>query len=368
MIRIWKILAVMVICVMAMSTKTIFAAGGVAAKKKTSAEQPEIDGRAGIVMDAKTGKILFQKNINEKHYPASITKILTTLVAIENNDDLYGEVTFSGEAVNTLEEGSTHIGIQEGETLPLIDVLYAIMLESANEACNGAAEYTAGSNKKFVKLMNEKAKELGCDHSHFVTTNGLHDDDHYVTAKDMATITKAALENETFRKIACSSNYYITPTNKSKEARQLWNHHKMVKKTMFPYEGIEGGKTGYTTRAGGTLVTFVKRDNLELICVVLQGNGYELYKDTIKMLDYAYDNYKVVTPFKGIQNVIQDNGLGILKAGNQLPANSLQLGDLDDVSILLEKSQDEEKLSYRSKGKNLYVDYNGKNIGKVQIY
>lgn len=363
--KIWKLLAAAAICILAGSAVPVQASGGVAVKKKASQKQPEIDGKAGIVMDAKTGKILFEKNINEKHYPASITKILTTLVAIENNDDLYGEVTFSSKAVNELEEGSTHIGIMEGEQMPLIDVLYGIMLESANEACNGAAEYTSGSNKAFVDLMNKKAEELGCTHSHFVTTNGLHDDDHYVTAKDMATITKAALENDTFRKIACSRNYYIAPTNKCKEGRELWNHHKMVKKTMFPYDGVEGGKTGYTTRAGGTLVTFCKRDDMELISVVLQGNGYELYRDTIKMLDYAYGNYKVVTPFKDVQGVIADDGLGILKAGNQLMPWTLQLDELKNITVLLEKNQDASKLSYRCKGQKLNVYYNSKKIGNI---
>ena len=207
------------------------AADGVATAEKTTAKQPKIYGRSGIVIDAKSGKILYAKKVDDRHYPASITKILTTLVAIENNKDLYDEVTFSSYAVNSIEPGSTHIGIKAGEKIPLIDVLNAIMLESANEACNGAAEHTAGTTKKFVELMNKKVKELGCTGSHFVTTNGLHDDDHYVTARDMAKISKAALENETFRYVACKPNYYIAPTNKDKHGKELWNHHKTVSYT-----------------------------------------------------------------------------------------------------------------------------------------
>lgn len=264
------------------------AADGVATAEKTTAKQPKIYGRSGIVIDAKSGKILYAKKVDDRHYPASITKILTTLVAIENNKDLYDEVTFSSYAVNSIEPGSTHIGIKAGEKIPLIDVLNAIMLESANEACNGAAEHTAGTTKKFVELMNKKVKELGCTGSHFVTTNGLHDDDHYVTARDMAKISKAALENETFRYVACKPNYYIAPTNKDKHGKELWNHHKMVKRTMFNYDGVEGGKTGYTTKAGGTLVTFAKRGDQELIVVDLCAHGYELYEDTIKMLSLIH--------------------------------------------------------------------------------
>ena len=135
------------------------AADGVATAEKTTTKQPKIHGRSGIVIDAKSGKILYAKKVDDRHYPASITKILTTLVAIENNKDLYDEVTFSSYAVNSIEPGSTHIGIKAGEKIPLIDVLNAIMLESANEACNGAAEHTAGTTKKFVELMNKKVKE-----------------------------------------------------------------------------------------------------------------------------------------------------------------------------------------------------------------
>lgn len=346
----------------------VYGADGVATETKATASQPSIDGKAGIVMDAKSGKILYAKNIDAKHYPASITKILTTLVAIENNDDLYEEVTFSRYAVNSIEPGSTHIGIKAGEKIPLRDVLFGIMLESANEACNGAAEFTSGTTKKFVELMNKKAKELGCTNSHFVTTNGLHDDNHYVTARDMAKISKAALENDTFRSIACNSNYFMAPTNKEKKGRELWNHHKMVKQTMFLYKGVEGGKTGYTTRAGGTLVTFAKRGNQELISVVLQGNGYELYHDTIKMMNYGFQNYKTVAPFQGMNQTLQiTEKFDILKTGNKLSPYTLPLKHLNDITVMLQKDEDASQLSYRCDGKKYYVSYNGKTIGNVSF-
>lgn len=363
-----KMAVVMMVCIMMGLTVPVYAAGGVATKTKTTASQPSINGKAGIVMDAKTGKILYAKNIDAKHYPASITKILTTLVAIENNEDLYQEVTFSTYAVNSIEPGSTHIGIKAGEKIPLRDVLYGIMLESANEACNGAAEFTSGTTAKFVDLMNQKAKELGCTNSHFVTTNGLHDDKHYVTARDMAKISKAALENETFRSIACNSNYFMPPTNKEKKGRELWNHHKMVKRTMFLYDGAEGGKTGYTTRAGGTLVTFVKRGNQELISVVLQGNGYELYRDTIKMMDYGFDNYKTIALFQGMKRTLEiTEKFSILKTGNKLCPYTLPLKHLSDITVMLQKNEDASKLSYRCDGKKYYIRYDGKNIGNVSF-
>lgn len=349
------------ICALLASAPTPVAA---ATEAKTTEKQSWIDGKAAIVMDAKLGRIVYAKNIDKRCYPASITKILTTLVAIENNDDLDELVTFSDAAVNHLEEGSTHIGIKVGEKIRLRDVLSAIMLESANEACNGAAEHTAGSIDKFVDLMNKKAQELGCTNSHFVTTNGLHDDKHYVTARDMAIISKAALENETFREIANTSNSYIPPTNKDKKGKELWNHHKMVKKTMFSYDGVEGGKTGYTTKAGGTLVTFVKRGEQEYIVVILRGNGYELYRDTTKLMDYAYKNYQTVTPYAGVDSTlhITDN-YDILKTGNQLSPCTLSVDKLKHFSVCLRKDEDPSKLSYQWKGNKWYVSYGKESLG-----
>ena len=343
------------------------AADGVATLERSTAKQPKIHGKSGIVIDAKSGKILYEKKIDDKHYPASITKILTTLVAIENNKDLYEEVTFSDYAVNSIEPGSTHIGIKAGEKIPLIDVLNAIMLESANEACNGAAEHTSGSTAKFVELMNKKVKELGCTGSHFVTPNGLHNDQHYVTARDMAKISKAALENETFRNIACKANYYIAPTNKDKHGKELWNHHKMVKRTMYVYDGVEGGKTGYTTKAGGTLVTFAKRGDQELIVVDLCAHGYELYEDTIKMLNYGFDNYQTIAPFKTMDTVLGDDAYGFLKTGNTLSPYKIPLKHLDDVTVMLEKNQSASNLTYRCKKNKYIVSYNGKQIGSVKL-
>lgn len=365
--KITAIAAVSLLAVSQVPAANILAKDGVATQEKTTAKQPSIYGKSGIVIDAKSGKILFQKKIDDRHYPASITKILTTLVAIENNKDLYDEVNFSSYEVNSIEPGSTHIGIQAGEKIPLIDVLNAIMLESANEACNGAAEHTAGTTKKFVELMNKKAEELGCTGSHFVTTNGLHDDDHYVTARDMAKISKAALENETFRYVACKSNYYIAPTNKDKHGKELWNHHKMVKRTMYVYDGVEGGKTGYTTKAGGTLVTFAKRGDQELIVVDLCAHGYELYEDTIKMLNYGFNNYKTIAPFKTMEMVLQDDEYGFLTTGNKLSPYKIPLNHLKDVTVMLEKNQPASNLTYKCKGSKYTVSYNGKQIGSGKL-
>ena len=216
--------------------------------------------------------------------------------------------------------------------------------------------------------MNKKVKELGCTGSHFVTTNGLHDDDHYVTARDMAKISKAALENETFRYVACKPNYYIAPTNKDKHGKELWNHHKMVKRTMFNYDGVEGGKTGYTTKAGGTLVTFAKRGDQELIVVDLCAHGYELYEDTIKMLNYGFNNYKTIAPFKTMNTVLKDDTYGFLKTGNELSTYKIPLKHLNDVTVMLEKNQSAAKLTYKCKDNKYIISYDGKQIGSVKLH
>ncbi len=353
--------------VMLLPAVQIQAANAVATKTKTTKKQPSIRALSGIVIDAKSGEILYAKKIDDRHYPASITKILTTLVAIEQNKELYGEVKFSRYAVNSIEPGSTHIGIKAGEKIPLIDVLNGIMLESANEACNGAAEYTAGSIPKFVDLMNQKAKELGCTGSHFVTTNGLHNDKHYVTARDMAKISKAALENDAFRQIACKSNYYMAPTNKEKKGRELWNHHKMVKRTMYLYDGVEGGKTGYTTKAGGTLVTFAKRGDQELISVVLCAHLTELYEDTITLMDYGFDHYKTVVPFRGIERTLKEDAYGFLKTGNRLSPYTLPLKHLGDITVMLEKNESASRLTYQCSGTDYNIFYRGKRIGTAKL-
>ena len=163
---------------------------------------PDIVSQAAIVMDAKTGQILYEKNSDVGKYPASITKVITVLIALEHNLDMNQVVTMSENAIWGIERSSTNIGLDVGEQVTIRDLLYATMVNSANECAYELAELIAGDAASFAKLMNKKAEELGCKHTHFVTPNGLHDDDHYTTAYDMALIMKAALENDKFREIA----------------------------------------------------------------------------------------------------------------------------------------------------------------------
>ena len=247
---------------------------------------------SAIVMEISTGAVLYEKNADEQLYPASITKIITALIAIENNS-LDEEVTFSYDSVyNT--EGSG-IARDVGEIMTLEECLYGMMLESSNECAYAIAEHVGGDYDTFIDMMNEKAEELGCTNTHFNNPNGLPDEDHYVSARDMALIAGAAYQNETFRLICGTKTYQIPPTNKHSDITYLRNHHSMLfplTTSAYLYDYCTGGKTGYTSVANSTLVTFAEKDDLTLVCVVMNTDSPHHYLDTIDLFDYCFDNFK----------------------------------------------------------------------------
>lgn len=254
-----------------------------------------ISADGGILMDINSGAVLFEKNSHEPYYPASITKILTALIVIENCG-LDETVTFSNAAVNTLEPNSSILGARAGDTLSVRDCLYALLLQSANEVANALAEHCAGSMDAFAEKMNEKAAELGCTDSHFANPSGLNDPNHYVSAYDMALIAKAAFNNPTFVEVD-STTYYDVPAGKLKQYPDGWRyyaHHRMLRRNdSLYYDGVIGGKTGYTSLAGNTLVTCAERDGMKLVAVVLNGHQTH-YSDTKALFDYGFKNFKSV--------------------------------------------------------------------------
>lgn len=252
---------------------------------------------SAIVMDVQSGTILYEKNIDKRQYPASITKIMTALLAIENSS-MSETVTYSKSAVLNLESGASNIGLVPGEKLSMEESLYAILLMSANEACNGVAEHIAGSVDNYVKLMNKRAKELGCTGTHFANTNGLWLKNHYTTAHDMALIAREAYKNPEFAKITGTKRYIIPKTNKAKNGHPLVNHHGMLVAGQYPqyvYEYCVGGKTGFTLKCRYTLVTYAKKGDMTLLSVVMRAeapyNDLNEYSDTIKLLNYGFENY-----------------------------------------------------------------------------
>jgi len=199
-------------------------------------EGPQTDANSVIVMEVNTGTVLYEKKSHAKHYPASITKIMTVLLAIENCD-MDEIVTFSADAVYKNEGDTSHIARDLGEELTVEQCLYAIMLESANECAYAVAEHVGqklgGDYQTFVDLMNERAAELGCTDTHFNNANGLPDEEHWVSAYDMALISAEAYKSEIFRTIAGTSSYTLPKTNKCDEEYPCHNHHKMI----YPYRG-----------------------------------------------------------------------------------------------------------------------------------
>ena len=261
-----------------------------------SEEWPEdvsIEADAGIVMDAASGTVLYGKNIHETYAPASITKVLTSVIVLEQCK-LDEVVTFSKNAVYNVEADSSSAGYDTGDTATVKDCLYALLLKSANESANALAEHTAGSTEAFAELMNEKAKELGCVDSHFANPSGLNDENHYVSAYDMALITRYAFQNETFREIASTTYYELPPNARNPEGLGVSPGNKMVKKNFPEYRpDVIGGKTGYTSIALNTLVIGAKQDDTELITAVLHSSG-TTYPDTSRLLDFGFQNFRSV--------------------------------------------------------------------------
>ena len=257
-------------------------------------EGPAVESASAIVMEASTGTILYEKNSRDMHYPASITKIMTTLLALENGN-LSDVVTFSDDAIDKTE--GSGIFRDYGEQMTLEQCLYAVMLNSANECAYAVAEHVGGTIENFVNMMNTKAAELGCQNTHFNNPHGLHDDNHYTCAYDMALIAKAAWQNETFRIITGTPRYTIPPTNKHVEQTDLQNHNEMLypfRTNKYVYDYCVGGKTGYTQMANSTLVTYAQKDGMTLICVVMDVKSPGQWNDTRALFDYCFDNFQLL--------------------------------------------------------------------------
>ena len=253
---------------------------------------PEVASEGAVLMDATTGTILYEKNVDSRFYPASITKILTALLAIENCalDDV---VTYTEEDIYSLEPGASSIALRPGEQLSVEESLYGLLLASGNDCANGLAHQAAGSIEAFVDMMNERLETLGCTNTHFTNPHGLHSDEHYTTPHDMALIMQAAVQNATYLRLDSTKTHFIPETNLVSEKRPVKMRHEMLDPNSSNYyEGVVAGKTGYTSNAGNTLVTYAVRDNVKLICVVMRSIGQQ-YSDTKKLLDYGFSSFQM---------------------------------------------------------------------------
>lgn len=248
-----------------------------------------------VVLDMDTGAVLYSKNKDRKLYPASITKVLTGYLACTHLD-LNGEITFTQEALDGIDIWmDMNIGMEEGEVLTVDQALHALMMVSANEVACGLAEAVSGSVSAFADLMNWTAADIGCENTHFVNPNGLHDDNHYTTAYDMALIARLAYTNDKFQSLIQEPVYVIEKINKKEESIELIQQHKMYMDSEYTYEGCKGGKTGFTSEAQSTLVTYAERNGLRLVCVTMKAENWHHYTDTIQALDYCFNTYTKTT-------------------------------------------------------------------------
>jgi len=315
---------------------------------------PAVTSPAAILMDMDTGTVLYAKNIHEHHYPASITKIMTALLAVENGQP--GQtVTFSHDAVFNIEAGSANVGMKEGEQITLDEALRCMMSASANECANAIAETIGGTYDHFIDMMNEKAASLGCTDSHFVNPHGLFDENHYISASDMALIASAAYKNAWFRDICCLQTYNRPVTAMNDNGWCISNKHKMFREgSPYYYEGCTGGKTGYTVEARNTLVTYAERNGMRLVCIVLQTEGYDVYTNTAALFDYGFGCFKDI-PVSGntdtavIKSVDSDSSI-------TLPADA-SVSDTQDI-LTVNNDSNTGSISY---------SYHGCSIGSASI-
>lgn len=263
-------------------------------------EEDQLYAASAILIEAKNGRVIFEKSADQVMYPASTTKILTALLALELGD-LDQICTVSEEAITFYEDDVTNIDLRAGEEMTLRDLLYAALVKSANDAANVIAENIGGTITNFVDLMNQRAQQLGCTNTHFTNPHGLHNDYHYSTARDLAIITMAAMQNETFREMVSTTSYTTSATNLMRARSFTTSNQLMIPSTSdstnkYYYPDAIGVKTGSLSTAGYCFVGAAERDGLELISVVLYTGKRARWADTIKLMDYGFSQYVSLSP------------------------------------------------------------------------
>ena len=281
---------------------TLLLTGLFCVPQASAVEMPQVNAKAALLMDYESGRMLYGLNEKDTEYPASITKVMTALLTLEAVDQ--GVLTLdqpvtAPSLVNDMDPTGSSADIKEGEVLTVEQLLYCMMLVSANEAACILAETVSGSQDAFVALMNQRAQELGCTGTHFVNPNGLHDPNHYSTAWDIYLITREAMKNETFMKICGTAAYVVPATNKSEE-RELYTTNSLISNWRimgYQYDGADGIKTGSTEESGYCLLSTAKRSGRRLVAVVLgcKGSGatVESFSETAKLYNWAYNNFSM---------------------------------------------------------------------------
>lgn len=317
------------------------------APTKDPAVFPEVHAEAALLLDMNTGTVLYSKNEKARMYPASTTKILTAIIALEKGT-LSDVVVAPQEAIEPITNEHSQMGIKAGEELTLEQLLYGLLVYSANDAANVIAVHIAGSMDAFVQMMNDKATELGAADSHFANAHGFHDDAHYTTASDLALIARYAMKNEKFREIVATKTYRIPPTNKYDKERMLSNTNHLISKyrvTSLYYSYATGIKTGHTDESGDCLVASATKGDINLLSVLLkcenEDNKSKAYSftDTTALFDHVFDNYKY-HKIAAVGDVVADSKVYEAKKGIRVTLTPQQ-----NIETLLPNDADIEQLS-----------------------
>lgn len=307
--------------------------------------QPALCGKEAVLYCAENGQVLLDKDMDKPAHPASITKLMTALLVLESGLDLSQVVTVSHDAVYAIDRDSTHIALDEGEQVTLEQMLYAMLLTSANDAANVLTEAVDGSQAAFAAHMTARAAELGCRHTHFVNAHGLDDSLHYTTAYDMARITAELVKHDRFLTVSSTQVYHMPATNKQSEPRSFWNKQNMLNpQSKFYDKTAIAGKNGYTTQAGHTLVTVARRDGVTLIAVTLGSTAsrFDKHRDTAALFSYGFDQFhKETLSTQDIAAVAKQAGL------------APDEGAIAPVIVLLPAGQTAQNLVFSPQGEGL---------------
>lgn len=315
-----------------------------------------------VLMDATNKRILYEKNGSDKHYPASTTKIMTMLLGVEKGN-LNQTMTMSQEAALSIEFGSSHISLLPGEKMLLKDALYATSLASANDAANGVAETIGGSIDNFVKMMNERAKAIGCTNTNFVNLHGLHDKDHYTTAIDLAMIMSEASQNPAYIEITSAKEVVIPSTNKTKDERYLYTTNRcMDDESEYYIPEVICGKSGYTDQSASCFVAYAKKGDVQLVAVLLSApSSTAYYQDLQAIFNYGFSQYQ---SYQDVNQLFTDTKIphNFYEIGGQIALENpfipftYQEGELEKFQI---------KTTYNDNAKK---SAEGEVVGKATLY
>ncbi|MCL2337433.1 MAG: D-alanyl-D-alanine carboxypeptidase [Firmicutes bacterium] len=348
------------------------------------AAEPVTTAVAALVMDAENGQVLYSKEADQKMYPASTTKIMTALVALENSSlDEMVAVSPTAAAVD-----GSRVGLQPGEKLPMEDLLYMLMLTSANDSAEAIAEHISGSAQQFAQLMNRRAAEIGARNTHFTNPHGLQDPAHYTTARDLALIGREAMKNATFRRIVGTVNIkldrkkYMSPALLQSVAQleqihgplqqDFYTHNKLLTGGYYGYQGAIGIKTGYTVDAGQCIVAMARRNGREMIAVVLNSQGAALWSDAAALLDYGFQGFspaEVIAPRQMITDVpVKDGAAKAVLETNDYFYYDFPAGATPAVSRRVELDKNiKAPLEAGKQLGELVLEVQGREVGRVPL-